>query len=277
MKDRQKRALPACLMAAGLLLCLLPGLWSLLSRQKAAQTLSAVEERAAKTDPADLDRILEQAKSWNAMLAGESAAGKLDSIQLLPYEEQMQVYGDGILGVLKIPKLNLRLPVYHGVDETVLSRGVGHLPSSSLPVGSSTGRSVLSAHRGLLQAELFTRLDELETGDLFLVENPAGLLAYEVFETQVIRPEEKEALAIRPGQDLITLMTCTPYGINDHRLLVTGRRIPYSSEDMRWSAQQQRASPSWREWIFRLWPWILVLLVTGTLCLSAVRKRKGTS
>lgn len=262
-KKKQKRSFFSwCWIGIGLLLCLAPTLWSALSHHQSATQINIYQTQMSNLAPQDYGEAFEQAVLWNMALAKETT---LSETPIASYEEQLQLLGNGVMGILNIPKISLSLPIYHGVQEEALSKGVGHLPSSSLPIGSSSGRAVLSAHRGLMQAELFTRLDELQSGDQFWIENPKEILAYEVFDIQIILPNEKSALEIESGKDLVTLMTCTPYGINDHRLLVTGKRIPYVeiSKNSSQSTNKTWIYGSLREILFRLWPYILLLLVIG--------------
>lgn len=259
----------------GLSLCLAPTLWSMISNHRAAQDIQGYQKEIETLDEQDFSDSFIQAALWNQSLNGQFHLEK----SLDDYQEQLQLLGHGVMGILSIPKLSLELPIYHGVEEEALSKGVGHLPSSSLPIGSFSARVVLSAHRGLMQAELFTRLDELEIGDCFWIKNPKETLAYQVRDIQVILPSEKSALAIEDGQDLVTLMTCTPYGINDHRLLVTGSRIPWQ-ESQEKRTQVDKKLPtwiygSWREICFRLWPWLLILLVLGLYLWNRPKKAKS--
>ena len=138
------------------------------------------------------------------------------------YEEVLNV--DGVMCYLEIPKISLKLPVYHGTSEEVLEKGIGHLESTSLPIGGESRFSVLTGHRGLPSAELFTRLDELEVGDCFFIHVLDKTLTYQVDQIEVIEPDQLEKLTVVPGEDLVTLLTCTPYGVNSHRLLVRGAR-----------------------------------------------------
>lgn len=165
------------------------------------------------------DMIYRSAREYNKHLyeTGESDESR--------YLEELNVFQNGMMGSLEIPKISLKLPIYHGVEESVLASGIGHLPESSLPTGGENTHCVLTGHRGLPEAQLFTRLDELEQGDVFKVNINGHKLWYEVCEIQVIKPEEIEILRIYEGKDLISLVTCTPYGINTHRLVVTGERI----------------------------------------------------
>lgn len=150
-----------------------------------------------------------------------------------PDEEYMaclNIAGDEMMGTVEIPKINIELPIYHTTDEKVLERAAGHLEGSSLPVGGESTHAVISAHRGLPSASLFTDLDQMEEGDHFLLHVLDDTLAYEVDKISIVEPEETENLAVEEGKDLVTLLTCTPYGVNSHRLLVRGHRVPYEPE-----------------------------------------------
>lgn len=144
------------------------------------------------------------------------------------YEELLNPGGNGVMGILVIPGIGVRLPVYHGTEERVLQKGAGHLLGSALPVGGESTHCCISAHRGLPDKRMFTNLDQLAIGDCFFLEVLGETLAYRICGIETVRPEETEALAMEPGRDLVTLITCTPYGINTHRLYVHGERIPYA-------------------------------------------------
>ena len=135
-----------------------------------------------------------------------------------------------MMGFVEVPKINIKIPIYHTTDEEVLEQAAGHLEGSSLPVGGENTHAVISAHRGLPSASLFTDLDKLEEGDHFLLYILDDVLCYEVDQILVVEPDETESLAVQEGQDLVTLLTCTPYGVNSHRLLVRGHRVPYEPE-----------------------------------------------
>lgn len=146
------------------------------------------------------------------------------------YEELLNLEGDGVMGTLVIPKIDVRMPIYHYADDEELQRGVGHVASTSLPVGGSSTHCVLTGHNGLPSVKIFDRLDELEVGDYFVVEVLGEELAYRVTGKQTVLPEETESLAVQEGRDLMTLVTCTPYGVNTHRLLVHAERCDLPAE-----------------------------------------------
>ena len=149
------------------------------------------------------------------------------------YMNTLNIAGDEMMGSVEIPKINIKIPIYHTTEEEVLNKGAGHLEGSSLPVGGVNTHAVISAHRGLPSASLFTDLDQLKPGDHFLLHVLNETLCYEVDKISVVKPEDTTALAVEDGQDLVTLLTCTPYGVNTERLLVRGHRVPYVEEEVK--------------------------------------------
>ena len=155
---------------------------------------------------------------------------------------------DGLMARIKIPSIKLDLPIYHGTSEDVLERGIGHLEGTALPVGGQSTHSVVTGHRGLATSELFSKLNEVEVDDTFTIEVFGELLSYRVIETLVVEPQDTESLLIRPGKDLMTLVTCTPLGINSHRILVTGERViptPQADLDAAGDAPDVPGFPWW--------------------------------
>ncbi len=196
--------------------------------QRAADRMIVQYRKSVWSDGSDgaARAELERARAYNRNLAaaggGMTAGGKGAGEE---YETLLDPDGSGIMGYLEIPKISVCLPIGHGTDDEVLAGEVGHLPGSSLPVGGEGTHAVLTGHRGLPSARLFTDLDQLEEKDCFRITVLGEVLDYEVREIQTVLPEETENLRIRPGEDLVTLVTCTPYGVNTHRLLVTGERM----------------------------------------------------
>ena len=179
----------------------------------------------AQIDPEIYAREWERAEEYNAGLIGSSDRWTMDDAEQAEYESVLNLTGSGIMGYIEIPRINCSLPIYHGTDEAVLQIAVGHIEGSSMPIGGQGTHAVLSGHRGLPSAKLFTDLDQLEEGDVFLIRVMDEILTYEINQILIVLPYEMEALAIDPEQDYCTLVTCTPYGINSHRMLVRGRRI----------------------------------------------------
>lgn len=186
------------------------------------------EEIVASSDTSSL---WQEAWDYNSNLSGNLIMdafsyeeGKADSA----YDSLLNPSGNGIMGYISIPKIDVYLPIYHGTGDEALSSGIGHLYGTSLPVGGEGTHTVLAGHRGLPSAALFTDLDWLEEGDVFYLYILDDVLAYEVYEIKTVEPSDTSSLAIVPGADLVTLVTCTPYGVNTHRLLVHGRRTEYT-------------------------------------------------
>ncbi len=173
----------------------------------------------------------EKAQTYNENLSGDPVHDPFvfGSGYALPenYKEVLNISGDGIMCYIQIPKISVDLPIYHGTSEEVLEKGVGHIQNTSVPIGGNSTHSVLTGHTGLPNAELFTRLDELVVGDIFYIHVLNDILTYKVYEIKVVLPDNIDELRITSGEDLVTLVTCTPYGVNSHRLLVKAKRVEY--------------------------------------------------
>ena len=173
----------------------------------------------------------EKEQTYNENLSGDPVHDPfvLGSGYALPenYKEVLNLSEDGIMGYIQIPKISVDLPIYHGTSEEVLEKGVGHIQNTSVPIGGNSTHSVLTGHTGLPNAELFTRLDELVVGDIFYIHVLNEILTYKVYEIKVVLPDNIDELRITSGEDLVTLVTCTPYGVNSHRLLVKAKRVEY--------------------------------------------------
>ncbi len=210
----------------GLCLLLYPTVsdyWNSLHQSRAIATYV---ESVTQIENSDYSQLLERARAYNQELSQQEKAEWLLSEEALDrYASILDVSGTGIMCSIEIPKIKVSLPIYHGVEEGVLQIAVGHIPGSSLPIGGESTHSVLSGHRGLPSARLFTDLDKLVVGDTFLLNVLDEVLTYEVDQILIVEPYDLSSLEIIPGEDLVTLVTCTPYGINTHRLLVRGHRI----------------------------------------------------
>lgn len=186
----------------------------------------AVEQMSAE----DIAALRSEAVAYNASLVGAADAFASSEEGHSRYEDLLNVSGDGIMGYIEIPTIDCKLPIYHGVEEGTLAVGVGHIEGSSLPVGGESTHTVLSGHRGLPSARLFTDLDQMKEGDTFSLHILNETLTYQVDQILIVEPEDISALLIQSGRDLCTLVTCTPYGVNSHRLLVRGTRIANPDE-----------------------------------------------
>ena len=213
------------ILLAGLSLLLYPSVSDYWNSLHQSRTIATYAEEVANLDT---DEYLEL---WDAAAEFNASITKRDNIFLLTeserdhYEELLNLSGNGIMGYIEIPSIDCTLPIYHGTDEGVLQIAVGHLDWTSLPIGGESTHCVLSGHRGLPSAKLFTNLDKLVVGDVFMLRILDEVLTYEVDQILIVEPNDMDALQMVPGQDLCTLVTCTPYGINSHRLLVRGHRI----------------------------------------------------
>ena len=190
----------------------------------ASRAIAVYSQDVQAIDSAELEAMLSAAREYNRNLAEKDSQSLLTEEELAQYNGLLDPSGTGLMAYVTIPVLNETIPIYHGTDESVLQTAVGHLTWTSLPVGGEDTHSVLSGHRGLPRAKLFTDLDRLRVGDVFTVTVLDQTLAYEVDQILVVLPEETDELRILPGGDYCTLVTCTPYGINSHRLLVRGHR-----------------------------------------------------
>ena len=189
-----------------------------------SRAIASYLEQIENIDPVDYEREWARAEQYNRELTGKPNRFMLSEEEYAEYETMLNLTGSGIMGYIEIPKINCSLPIYHGTDEAVLQIAVGHIEGSSLPTGGAGTHTVLSGHRGLPSARLFTDLDQMEADDLFVIRVMDRVMTYMVDQILIVLPEEMDGLAIDPNEDYCTLVTCTPYGINSHRLLVRGRR-----------------------------------------------------
>ena len=213
------------ILLVGLSLLLYPSVSDYWNSFHSSRAISAYAEDVANLDEAQYEEMWSAARAYNRALAERSTNFALSDAQKEEYEKLLDISGVGIMGYLEIPELNMSLPIYHGTEESVLQIAAGHLEWSSLPVGGESSHCVISGHRGLPSAKLFTDLDKLQEGDVFVLRVLDEVLTYEVDQIRVVEPSQVSDLEIVEGSDLCTLVTCTPYGINTHRLLVRGHRI----------------------------------------------------
>ena len=209
----------------GLSLLLYPTVSNYWNAQHQTQAVVDYTERIEKMDDSDKLYEIGRAVDYNSLLVDNGRRFSPGKEEKEFYNSVLSVDDNGMMGYITIPELRLKLAIYHGVDESVLQVGIGHIEGSSLPVGGESTHCVLSGHRGLPSAKLFTDIDKLELGDVFMLHVYDEVLTYEVDQILIVEPEDYSALAIEEGEDYCTLITCTPYGINTHRLLVRGHRI----------------------------------------------------
>ncbi len=215
---------------AGLSLLLYPTVSDYWNDLHQSRAVSGYVEQVANLENTEYDRILEEAREYNQWLTQKGNRYLISPEEQARYEEVLNLSGTGIMGYIEIPAIDCSLPIYHGVEEKVLQVAIGHIPWSSLPVGGEGTHTVVSGHRGLPSAKLFSDLDELVVGDTFVIRVLDEVMTYEVDQILIVLPQELESLDVRTSEDLCTLVTCTPYGINTHRLLVRGHRVENAQE-----------------------------------------------
>ena len=240
MKKKAGNLVICIIFLAGLSLLLYPFVSNQWNNYRQKQLLSGYEQVVSEKEAAegiDYDAERKKAEDYNeallpCVLPDSFALAESSGVDPV-YMNTLNIAGDEMMGSVEIPKINIKIPIYHTTEEEVLNKGAGHLEGSSLPVGGANTHAVISAHRGLPSASLFTDLDQLKEGDHFLIHVLNETLCYEVDKISVVKPEDTSALAVEDGQDLVTLLTCTPYGVNTERLLVRGHRVPYVEEEVK--------------------------------------------
>lgn len=247
MRKPSKRTITTVALVAvflvGLSLLLYPTVSDWWNSMHQSRAITGYAESVADLDAETYDALLAEARAYNETLIGKENRFTMSDEERQEYEQLLSVNGTNVIGTIEIDKINCSLPIYHGSDDAVLQVGVGHLEGSSLPVGGSSTHTVITGHRGLPSAKLFTDLDELEIGDTFTITVLDEVLTYEVDQIRIVEPTDLSDLAIEEGQDLCTLVTCTPYGINTHRLLVRGHRVENETDGPRVSADAMQIEP----------------------------------
>ena len=266
------------ILLTGLSLLLYPSVsnyWNSLHQTKA---IAKYAEDVVNLDNDTYDQLWQDAASYNQSLLTRSNPYLLSDEQKAEYDRLLDVSGLGVMGYIEIPSIDCSLPIYHGTDEAILQIAVGHIEGTSLPVGGSGTHCVLSGHRGLPSARLFTDLDKMVIGDTFLMRVLDETLTYEVDQIRIVLPYEMDDLEIEEGKDYCTLVTCTPYGINSHRLLVRGHRIENQEEAqaIRITADAMQIEPLLVAPIVAI-PMLLILLVILLLPKKSKKKTGGDS
>lgn len=259
----------------GLAVLLYPTFSDIYNRYRNAKLIVDYDSAVNALTPEDYARILEEAKAYNDQhtvnVFYDAFSGE-DYILSHPYDTLLNPLGDETMGYIEIPKIAVRLAIGHGTGVKTLERGAGHLEGTSLPIGGPSTHSVISAHRGLPSAKLFTDLDRIVEKDKFFIYVLNESLAYEVDQILIVEPNDSSELQIIEGQDLVTLLTCTPYGVNSHRLLVRGHRIPYNPDDLIDQAGEYEISD--RDKPVLLLAIGMILLVIIVLVMQYIRHKK---
>ena len=263
----------------GLIISLYPLISNIYSRRNQIQVINDYTEDIKEIDTKQIAKELELANAYNRKLNqtivltdpfDPSAIDMADDV----YYDILNYTDDGVMAYINIPKIDVNLPIYHGTDSEHMLKGVGHLVGTSFPVGGVDTHAVLSAHSGLSTAELFTNLADLKKGDLFYIHVLDDVLAYEVDKITVVKPDETNDLKIVPGQDYVTLVTCTPYGINSHRLLVRGHRVEYDPDLEKQESKKANNDVWFKEYIKSIVSGIgiIVLIIIFIVVLKRVKR-----
>ena len=276
MKPKKKRISTKFLYIVGVLLCAFPLLSSIYTGVEQNNMLSTYKSEVTATDTQTIKEQVELAHEYNETLfqISNSSVGDMstDILSDDSYNSILDITGKGIIGTIEIPKIDVNLPIYHGTDDDVLSNGIGHIQTSSFPVGGINTRTVVSGHRGLPNAKLFTRLDELVKNDLFYFKVGGKTLAYKIYKIEVAKKDEApDVIGIEEGKDLATMITCTPYGINTHRLIITGKRVPYNPKKKKTIKPEVM---SWRELLFTALPFVIVFILLVKYVLKKRKERR---
>lgn len=242
---------------AGFLICIFPVISNIVERQRQADAVATYRQTMEKEDEKEIEEKWRQSNEYNEMLF-QAKGGIVEETEEKKYEELLNIHGTDIMGSLEIPKIQVELPIYHGTEDEVLSNGIGHLEGTSLPIGGENTHSVLTGHRGLPSSKLLVRLDEMKIGDLFFIHTYKEVMAYKVEEIIVVKPEDTAWMEIKAEKDLVSLVTCTPFGINSHRLIVTGHRVDYKEKEY---IKIKPQLPSVREIIVTVFPILFVISV----------------
>ena len=282
---KQKRitivlAVIAFLLALGM--TLYPVISNYVNQKYASEIHTAYQEVMEQADNQEIQKAKENAAAYNRTITpGAAQADAYSQEGLLAasedYDSQLNVAGNGIMGYIEIPKISVNLPIYHSTENDSLERGIGHLLGSSLPIGGESTHSILSGHSGMASQKMFTDLEQLTLGDIFYLHVLDETLAYQVVDVNTVLPYDTSLLGIVPGEDLCTLVTCTPYGINTHRLLVQGSRIPYEEAEQAQAdaaPAEQRVSSWERHYWNGLAIGLIAVAILTAMILLAVRLRR---
>lgn len=274
VKKNLLTVLMACGMLAGVFLLLYPSVSNYWNSFHQTRAISEYSEAVSTMDKDEQKEIIESARAYNEKLAETGILWNMTEAQRAEYNKELSIDGSEVMAVVSIPKFHIRCPIYHGTDETVLQIAVGHIEGSSLPVGGKDTHTIISGHRGLPSARLFTDIDKIKEGDTWTINVLNETLTYECDQIRIVLPDDLSGLRIEEGRDLCTLVTCTPYGINTHRLLVRGHRIPNANGSAEITADAIQVEPVFVA-LFLAIPVLILLIII--LLLSTRRAVRSDS
>ena len=255
---------------AGVFLLLYPSVANYWNSFHQSKAISSYTEIVTNMSKEDYERILNSAREYNKRLSETGFHWVMTEAEKGTYNKELNIDGKGIMGYISIPKFHVRCPIYHGTDETILQVAIGHIESTSLPVGGKGSHCAISGHRGLPSARLFTDIDKIREGDTWTITVLNETLTYECDQIRIVLPEDLSDLQIEEGKDLCTLITCTPYGVNTHRLLVRGHRVPNANGTADVTADAIQIEPVYIA-PFLAGPILLILII---ILLIATRRAK---
>lgn len=275
MKKHSGTILLVLIFFVGLAVMLYPTISDYINQRNQTRVVNSYAQQVDGLSDADYTAYFDASDVFNQEIAADPDA-LYHADRFSTYSTTLDVTGTGIMGYITIPRIGVELPIYHGTSDAVLQVAAGHLEGTSLPVGGASTHAVISAHRGLPSAKLFTNLDQLEMGDTFTITVLDRVLTYEVDKISIVLPTETDELKIAEGKDYVTLMTCTPYGINTHRLLVRGRRVetPDQYKHLRVTAEALKIEPIIVAPIMAL-PMLLILLIGMLISTRKPKKTRG--
>lgn len=276
MKKRVVKIILIIGFIAGLAISLYPLVSNMYAKRSQMDVINEYQKEVADSDEEKIAQEKELALTYNrklnqTVILSDPFDPNAISMADEQYYEILNFTNDGVMGYIKIPRIGVNLPIYHGTDQEHMLKGVGHLVGTSLPIGGVDSHAVLSAHSGLSSADLFTNLVDLEKGDLFYIYVLDEVLAYEANNIKVVKPTETDDLRITKGEDYVTLVTCTPFGINSHRLLVRGHRVEYNPDDEKKEANKSNDDIWFKEYIKSIISGVGVIVVILVIVFVAKR------
>ena len=270
MKKKLSSILLVLILLAGAAIMIYPSFSDYWNSFHQSQAIANYSESVSNLNEEEYERLWLAACEYNVKMAGKSIPFRLSDAEWEEYNSLLDVSGNGIMGYIEIPKINVSLPIYHGTSDAVLQVAAGHIESSSLPVGGTSTHCIISGHRGLPSAKLFTDLDQMSEGDIFQLKILNETLTYEVDQIRIVEPQEVNDLTIIPGGDYVTLITCTPYGINSHRMLLRGHRVETEkTHNVRVTAEAVQVEPVMVSGVIAI-----PLLVAGLVALTSGDRRR---
>ena len=279
LSDRIINGILVLALTIGICMLLYPTVSNYWNSFHQTQLIEKYSQEVSSIDAEEYERILDEARRYNAQIAEKGIDWRLTDEKRAVYERTLNPFGNGMMGYIKIPKIGVELPIFHGTKGMTMETAVGHMEQSSLPIGGAGSHCMLAGHRGLMSVMIFTHLDELQEGDTFTLRVLNETMTYEVDQIRAVLPNDVSNLIIVPGQDLCTLITCTPYGINTHRLLVRGHRIGTVIDPMSYyvngafPADAVQIQPMYVAPFIGV-PFLIILLVLGEIRRRMRKKRQ---